>query len=74
MGSSHRLNLRPAVVVQILKPGRAADRRPRLGHHGARAAGLRTAFVTRPEQAQNPLAPADMSGPLTEVADTILAG
>lgn len=41
---------------------------------GARAAGLRTAFVTRPGQAQNPLAPADLSGPLAEVAGTILAG
>jgi 2-haloacid dehalogenase len=40
---------------------------------GARAAGLRTAFVERPGQAQNPLLRADVAGPLPEVARHLLA-
>ena len=40
---------------------------------GARAAGLRTAFVTRPGQAQNPLMPADVAGSLAQVAQRIVA-
>ena len=40
---------------------------------GAKAAGLQTAFVERPGQAQNPLALADVSGSLDTVADAILA-
>ncbi len=39
---------------------------------GAKAAGLRTAFVERAGQAQNPLATADVSGGLAEVAKKLL--
>ncbi|GHF65585.1 2-haloacid dehalogenase [Deinococcus metalli] len=39
---------------------------------GARSAGLRTAFVERPGQAQNPLCRADVAGPLLVVAQALL--
>lgn len=39
---------------------------------GAKAAGLRTAFVERPGQAQNPQLRADVSGPLVQVARALL--
>ncbi|GGM10987.1 haloacid dehalogenase type II [Deinococcus aerophilus] len=39
---------------------------------GARAAGLRTAFVERPGQAQNPLMRADVSGSLPTVARALI--
>lgn len=39
---------------------------------GAKAAGLRTAFVERPGQAQNPLMRADISGPLPAVARALI--
>ena len=39
---------------------------------GANAAGLRTAFVERAGQAQNPLARADLSGGLVEVVEALL--
>lgn len=40
---------------------------------GAQAAGLQTAFVTRGGQAQNPLHPADLSGPLPALTRELLA-
>lgn len=39
---------------------------------GAKSAGLKTAFVERPGQAQNPLALADVSGNLGEVVEAVL--
>ena len=39
---------------------------------GAKAAGLRTAFVERPGQAQNPLMRADIAGPLPAVARALI--
>lgn len=39
---------------------------------GARAAGLRTAFVERPGQAQNPLLRAELAGPLPQVTRALL--
>ncbi|GAA4019595.1 haloacid dehalogenase type II [Deinococcus rubellus] len=39
---------------------------------GAKAAGLKTAFVERTGQAQNPLARADVSGSLSQVVKSIL--
>jgi 2-haloacid dehalogenase len=39
---------------------------------GARAAGLRTAFVERPGQAQNPLLRADIAGPLPIVTRALI--
>lgn len=39
---------------------------------GARTVGLRTAFVERPGQAQNPLLRADVTGPLVPVARFLL--
>ncbi len=41
---------------------------------GARAAGIRTAFVERPGQSQNPFAEAELSGTLAELVPGILAG